>query len=279
MAKAGINPSHETFVERRGKGRSARDIAHICFWDAGLVSVDVTDPRNPFAVAHFNAAEDADVAPRTTTEFQSQYLGMPGNSHYSRPSPDGDYLFLGAEAYTEPTGLAVNPRPGDIKVFDLSAMDLRTPLDTESPNYDPTAPEPVDCIAPPEEPAEAALRTSHNFDITDDGTRLYSAWYQGGIRAYDISDPTDVTELAGFLNPNGNAFWGAQALDDADTEVGDDRRFALGSDRNGKGIAVVELVNDGSGGETATPSAEAVRAARPDVEAVVPNAVADRPTE
>ena len=73
-----------------------------------------------------------------------------------------------------------------------------------------------------------------------------------------------------------SAFWGAQALDGADTEVGDDRRFALGSDRNGKGIAVPELVNDGSGGEMATPSAEAVRAARPGVDAVAPNVVADR---
>ena len=85
-----------------------------------------------------------------------------------------------------------------------------------------------------------------------------------------------MAELAGFINPNGNAFWGAQALDGADTEVGDDRRFALGSDRNSKGIAVLELVNDGSDGETATPSAEAVWAARPGVDAVVPNAVADR---
>jgi hypothetical protein len=276
MAKAGINPSHETFVERRGKGRGARNVAHICFWDAGVVSVNVTNPRDLFAVAHFNALEDAAVAPRSTTEFQGRYLGMPGNSHYSRPTPDDNYLFVGAEAYTEPTGLAINPQPGDIKVFDLSELNFRSPLDSDSPNYDPMAPEPVECIAPPKEPAEAALRTSHNFDITDDGTRLYSAWYQGGIRAYDVSDPENVTELAGFINLNGNAFWGAQALDGADTEVGNDRRFALGSDRNGKGIAVLELVNDGSGGETATPSAEAVRAARPSIDAIVPNAVADR---
>ena len=100
----------------------------------------MTNPRDPFAVAHFNALEDAAVAPRSTTEFQGQYLGMPGNSHYSRPTPDGNYLFVGAEAYTEPTGLAFNPRPGDIKVFDLSELNCRSPLDSDSTNYDPMGP-------------------------------------------------------------------------------------------------------------------------------------------
>lgn len=277
MARAGINPAHEAFVERRGTGRTARHVAHFCFWDAGLVSVDVTDPTDPFAVAHFNATEDADVAPRSSAEYNSRYLGMPGNTHYSRPTPDGDYLFVGAEAYPDPTGIAVPADHGDIKVFDLTAMDLESPLDTESPTYDPTGPAAVECIKPPEDPAFGALRTSHNFDFTDDGTRFYSAWYQAGVRAYDTSDPENIVELAAFVNPNGNAFWGAQALDGADTEVADDRRFALGSDRNGKGIAVVELVSEESGGSgTASPTAGDVRAARPDVSDIAPAEVAER---
>lgn len=254
MARAGINPAHEIFVERRGNGRNAHHVAHFCFWDAGLVSVDVSDPANPFAVAHFNALEDAGVPPRSTTEFQSRYIGMPGNTHYSKATPDGDYLFVGAEAYPDPTGTAIPEEHGDIKVFDLTEMNLRSPLNTDAPTYDPTAPEPVECIKPPAQPSYGALRTSHNFDFSEDGTRFYSAWYQGGIRAYDTSDPTEIVELASYINPNGNAFWGAQALAGEHTDAADDKRFAVGSDRNGRGIDVLELTSADSGSAADAPA-------------------------
>lgn len=270
MADAGINVCHEIFVEKRGN----RHVAHVCFWDAGVISVDVTDPADPVALAHFNATEAAHVKPHSTAEFYSRYVGMPGNSHYSRPTPDGDYLFVGAEAYPDPTGTAIPDEHGGIKVFDLTEMNLESPLNTDAPTYDPRSPEPVEVIQPPKEPKYGALRTSHNFDFTPDGSRFYSAWYQGGIRAYDTSDPTDITEVASFLSPNGNAFWGADALTGEATVLGDDRRFTVGSDRNGKGLPVLELVE--GDGSTAAPAAGDVRANRPALGEVFPNAVAER---
>jgi hypothetical protein len=261
MAAAGLNPCHDMFVERREE-RGGRDVAHVCFWDAGVVSVDVTDPTDPVALAHFNAVEDADVEPRSTTEFYSRYIGMPGNSHYTRPTPDGEYLFVGAEAYPDPTGTAIPEEHGGIKVFDLSAVGLQSPLDPDSPRYDPQSPAPVERIAPPEEPEYGALRTSHNFDFSDDGSRFYSVWYQGGVRGYDTSDPTDITELASFLSPNGNAFWEAQALDLPDDDP--DARYTVASDRNGKGLVVLELVDEETG-PFGTPSETDVEDSRPEL--------------
>lgn len=250
MAEAGLNVCHDIYVERRG----TREVAHVCFWDAGMVVVDVTDPTDPFAVAHFGAVEDADVAPRSTAEFFSRYVGMPGNAHYSKPTPNGDYLFVGAEAYPDPTGTAIPEEHGDIRVFDLSSMNLRSPLNTDTPTYDPTAPAPVEVIENPKEPRYGALRTSHNFDFTTDGTRFYSTWYQGGVRAYDVTDPTAVKELAAWIDPNGNAFWGAQALRGEATTLGNDRRFTIASDRNAEGLLVLELTTGGSGSTLSTPT-------------------------
>lgn len=245
MALAGINPAHDVFVQN--------DIAYVPFWDAGTVAIDVSDPTDPVAVAHFGALEDADIAPRSTTEYYSRYIGTPGNAHFAMPTPDGEHLFVGAETYPDPSGTALNERHGGIKVFDLDDVNLSAPIRTETQDgelIDPTGPEPVAYIAAPEEPQYGALRCSHNFDFNEDGTEFYCSWYQGGIRAYDISDRSNPHEIASFVSPDGQPFWRAANLPH---EAGN---YTLGAERDGKGIVVLELVE----GESAIPSPSATAA-------------------
>lgn len=90
-------------------------------------------------------------------------------------------------------------------------------------------------IPAPEQPDDVAL-TSHNFDVTE--TKLFASWYQGGIRAYDITDRTDPEELAAFA-PDGTAFWTAENLAAAQG----DTYFTVASDIT-KGAVVLELTSD-----------------------------------
>ncbi|WP_433625641.1 LVIVD repeat-containing protein [Halomicrococcus sp. NG-SE-24] len=50
--------------------------------------------------------------------------------------------------------------------------------------------------------------TAHNFDLV--GDRLYSSWYQGGVKIHDVSDPTNPEELAWWRDPEATAFWTAK---------------------------------------------------------------------
>lgn len=255
MALAGINPAHDVSVHD--------EIAYVPFWDAGTVAVDVSDPEEPVAVAHVGALEDADIAPRSTTEFYSRYIGAPGNDHFAMPTPDGEHLFVGAETYPDPTGTAIPERHGGIQVYDMSDLDLSSPIATEAQTgrpVDPTAPEPVAYIPAPEEPAYGALRCSHNFDFNEAGTEFYCSWYQGGVRAYDISDRSNPCEVGSFVSPDGQPFWRAANLPH---ESGN---YTLGAERDGKGIVVLELVE--GGGTLSSPSASAVEANRPTTEEV-----------
>lgn len=224
MAEAGINPIHDIWVQD--------DLAYMCFWDAGVVVADVSDPTDPTAVAHFGAAEDAGVKPDNDVELYRRYLGgHETNAHYVQPTPAGDYTFVGAETFPGPFEDTVIPGDhGGIRVFDTSDVG------TDSTPSDPY--EAHVAYIPAREPLDDALQTSHNFDVG--GSKLHTSWYQGGVRAFDIEDPTDPTELAAVA-PEGTAYWGARILPTAGP-----RHYTVGSDI-GKGLTVLELDHDTPG--------------------------------
>lgn len=221
MARSGLNPAHDVYVQD--------GLAYVAWWDAGTVVLDVSDPANPVEVAHFGATDDAGIAPDDTVEFYRRYLGQPGNAHYARPTPSGDLTLVGAETYPGTYRDTVIPGThGGIKLFDTS--------DPSAMPADPTAADPVGFIPAPDEPAGAPLRTSHNFDVTD--SKAHTTWYQGGVRLYDIEDPSDPTELAAWVSPDGQAYWGADDLVDG----GD--RYTVASERDGKGLTVLDIVHE-----------------------------------
>lgn len=224
MAATGINPIHDLWVQD--------DLAYMCFWDAGVVVADVSDPTVPTAVAHFGAADDAAVQPADTVESNKRYLGgHKTNAHYVQPTPSGDYTFVGAETFPGPfEDTAVPGDHGGIRVFDTS--DVSTDSTPSNPYEEHVA------YIPAPEPLDDALQTSHNFDVTD--SKLFTSWYQGGVRAYDIDDPTSPTELAAFA-PEGTAYWGARVL-----PTDGPKHYTVGSDI-GKGLTVLELNHETPG--------------------------------
>lgn len=224
MAMAGINPVHDIYVQD--------DFAYMAWWDAGVVVADVTDKSDPTAVAHFGAADYADDTSMDDVEANRRYLGgEKTNAHYVQPTPDGNWTFVGAETFPGPFEDTVVPGDhGGIRVFDTS--DVTRDSTPSNPTSDHVA------YIPAPEPLDDALQTSHNFDVTD--SNLYSSFYRGGLRAYDIDDPTDPQELAAFA-PQGTAYWAA-----VDLETNGPRTYTVGSDI-GKGLTVLELVHETPG--------------------------------
>ncbi len=58
-----------------------------------------------------------------------------------------------------------------------------------------------------------------------DPTRSYLSYYAGGLRALEIQG-TELIEVGGYLDPNGNNFWGVEVFER------DGRTIILGSDRD-----------------------------------------------
>lgn len=191
------------------------DLAYVAYWDAGTRILDVSDPAEPVEIAGFGEAPDAsEPAPgeldfvNPDSPFARRVLGPPGNVHLSVPSPDGEFVYTNWETYV-PGG------QGPMKVWDVS--DLEAPVEVatiEPPDID---------VNPP-----FTLKTSHNFDVTRN--RLYTTWYDGGTRIFDVTDPTEPTELSSY-NVEGFTFDTAEWA----------RSFTLASVR---GVGVLWLHDD-----------------------------------
>ena len=224
MAKAGINPIHDIYVQD--------DLAYMCFWDAGVLVADVSDPTDPTVVAHFGAADDAGEMPSDDVEAQKRYLGgHKTNAHYVRPTPSGDYTLVGAETFPGPFEDTVVPGDhGGIRIFDTSDVSKDS---TPSDPYESH----VGYIPAPDQPT-GALTTSHNFDVRED--KVFASFYQGGLRAYSIEDPTAPEELAAFA-PLGTAYWASVDLPESGPTT-----YTVGSDI-GKGLTVLELNHETPG--------------------------------
>ena len=61
----------------------------------------------------------------------------------------------------------------------------------------------------------------------DDDKLAYFAWYSGGFRVFDISDPANPQQVGFYVDANGNEFWGVALAEDPSGN-----RIVLGSDRD-----------------------------------------------
>lgn len=230
------------------------DYCYLAYWDAGVIVLDATDPTELRPVAHFGAydGEDGDDG------------GNPQNVHYVQPTPDREYTIAGAETFftTPHGGTAIFHTPA-LADHEPDGLDSTAPLAgevdgetegakprTKKARADAYYPRPVDFVRAPDQPHNA-VRTAHNSDLTND--KLFTAWYQAGIRAYDFSsiregdgDEGDLVEIAAWDPPTGDFFWSAENLASVAADD-DDRFYTVGSD-TGKGLHVLELHREGSGG-------------------------------
>jgi len=276
MAEGSNSPIHDIYVETTDAGNG---LAYGCFWDSGVVVVDVTDKRNPVAVGHFGGTPDA------TGDIVDYVTGEKTNAHYTQPTPDLGYTFVGAETFPGPSappgGDEVQPTRdhGGLRVFDTRQVKplaeggraIYPEADADAianrsgsfdsvqygrmdPYQDPdpdrgNGRESANMVAylPAPEGVDDAALTSHNFDVTDE--MLVSSFYRGGVRAYDLTTlyrGDDYEEHA--RNPRKPVETGAFAPEgtafwtavDVDYEENPDRIFTMGSDI-GKGAVMLEL--------------------------------------
>ncbi len=161
------------------------DVLYVAYWDAGSFLLDVSDPASPALIARTqNVADDG---------AGSSTFGLPGNSHYVQPNADATLLAVGREAWDDPDSEA-REGPGPVDVFDVA---------------DPTDPEHLTTLAPPEDPPSDRGHTAHNLGWR--GDRLYTSWYRGGVRVYDLSTPSDPTLLGTFRDETAS-FWTAKPI-------------------------------------------------------------------
>ena len=180
-----IRSCHDVYVQN--------DTACVAYWDAGTWLLDVSDPANPTVELHLGGRDPRKVA-RSDFEAFVETTELPGNSHYVAPNEDGSLLAVGREAWddaeTDRTG-----GPGGITLWDVA---------------DRSSPERLVRLAPPtfEDRSESLNRTSHNFAFR--GDRLYTSWYGGGVRVYDVSAPAEPMLLDAWAKPDETTFWTAQ---------------------------------------------------------------------
>ncbi|WP_323191606.1 hypothetical protein [Halostella sp. PRR32] len=168
------------------------DLAYVALWDTGTWIVDVSDPSNPELVTRFGDHSKDEV---TGAGSPSAGLEPPGNSHYVQPNEDGSVVAVGKEAWD--AGNSGSGGPGGIHFWDVS---------------DPSSPEEIGAIEPNVAENNAydggTWTTSHNFDWV--GDRLYTSWYQDGVKVFDVSDPSNPERLSWWRQPEETSIWTAQ---------------------------------------------------------------------
>ena len=223
------------------------DYCYLAYWDAGTVVLDATDPTDLRPVAHFGAYDGEDGAEG----------GNPQNVHYVQPTPDRAYTIAGAETFfsTPHGGTAIYHTP-TLADYEPDKLDSIVPLAgdvdgetgganqrTKKSRADAFYPRPIDFVRAPSN-TQDQVRTAHNSDLTND--KLFTAWYQGGIRAYDFGsiraqdgEGGELAEIAAWDPEGGDFFWSAENLAAA-MDADADRYYTVGSD-TGKGLHVLEL--------------------------------------
>jgi len=170
------------------------DTLYVAYWDAGTWLVDVSDPADPHSTRFLGGHDPEYLA--GLEGFSPEFRELPGNSHYVQPNADGSRLFVGKEAWdaeeTEKDG-----GPGGIELWDVS---------TSHPTLGAV-------LAPPRPGAseDGDGWTSHNFGV--DGDRLYTSWYGGGVRVFDVSDVDAPQLLGGWRDSDATLFWTAKPLE------------------------------------------------------------------
>jgi hypothetical protein len=170
------------------------DVAYCAYWDAGTWLVDVSDPANPTYVSHVGEYDLEYLMGLSSGEFRTMYGEGPGNDHYVAVNDDASVMAVGGESWDNPT--TDGGGPTGITLYDVS--------DAESP-------EELAVIEPEDAPdltRQGTWTTSHNFDLANG--RLYSSWYEAGVKVHDVSDPANPELLAWWRNPDEAMFWTAQ---------------------------------------------------------------------
>ncbi|ELY51344.1 LVIVD repeat-containing protein [Natronorubrum bangense] len=191
------------------------DVAALAHWNAGTYLLDVSDPTDPELLSR---VRDTDLETQRALENEDAQMGLPGNDHYSAIDDSGDLLAVGREAWE--TGGDAPDGPGGIDLYDIS-----TPSE---PAFRAT----IDAPAADDASYYGGMwTTAHNFELRDG--RLYSSWYQGGVKVHDVSDPAAPDERAHWHDVDKAGFWTARVADPGETFVASSTPLIPNADTEG----------------------------------------------
>jgi hypothetical protein len=222
-----------------------RALAFLACWDSGVWIVDVSDPGDPSFVGQAGGMDPQRVI-ELRDEGKKEGLMPPGNAHYTATNDDATLLGIGGESWAFETEDGIEGGPSGIDLYDIS---------------DPTAPEQLSSIEPPESPDPTlggVDTTAHNFEFNDG--ILYSSWYRAGVKRHDVSSPANPRELTHWQQPEAASMWTARVLTPGETFLASSIPIR---DTGARGGLYVFPDADGAGGvpfratetPTATPTA------------------------
>ena len=168
------------------------DRAYLAHWDAGTWILDVSDPTAPTFVSRVGGRPLDELREVPDDDVRTEVVRLPGNDHYSMTDDDGDLLAINKEAWAADG----EGGPGGVELWDVSEEANPTRLSTidAPPTSDPSM--------------GGTWTTSHNLDIADG--RLFTSWYQGGVKIHSLSDPENPEELAWWRDPEEASLWTAK---------------------------------------------------------------------
>ncbi len=163
---------------------------YLAYRDAGVIVLDITDPARPTELGAF--------------DYSPPFNGDPGNppgccpgAHTAQPVPhEGStwprLLVLTDEHFSCP--------PGFVRILDISNLRAMQVLSTihvagVDDQYDHATGK---FLCPP------GQQSAHlpYFDPRGHGSLFYQAWYDQGLRAFDISNPFSPKEVGYFISPD-----------------------------------------------------------------------------
>jgi hypothetical protein len=170
-------------------------VAYLAYWDSGVFMVDVSDPGNPEFVGRIGDYTLDELRDIGQDDLQQEFLEPGGNAHYVTVNEDATILGEGGESWDLQQGDDAGG-PSPITLYDVS--------DPENPQELAT----VETEETGDNTRSGWYSTSHNFEIR--GGKLYSSWYNAGVKIHDLSDPANPEQIAWYADPTNKAFWTAQ---------------------------------------------------------------------
>lgn len=194
------------------EARPAGDVLFLCFLDGGLAALDISDPTAPKLIGtHLLSAA---YAPHHHTPF---------------PLPERNLLLVTHETVRHE---CAEP-PAFLWIYDISDPARPTPIST----YMPVPIDPVTKLPVSGDFCRRGGRYGAHNMWADGGNLAYIAWFNGGLRIVDISDPYRPVEAGYFIPP---APPGRPAAQSNDVFV-DERGYIYLTDRWGGGLDILRF--------------------------------------
>ncbi|MDO8615457.1 MAG: hypothetical protein Q7T33_06930 [Dehalococcoidia bacterium] len=155
------------------------EFAYLSWWDAGFITLDISNPAHPVFVNHGETPPGDD-----------------GDTHSALRVPGRPLVLTTDEDFSPQNAQAPGDTWGRLRIWDIS---------------DPANPQQAGEFATPRSLTNRrdGVFSVHNPEVAPDGS-VYLSWYSDGVRVLDLSDPASPRETASYVPPAADV-WGVRA--------------------------------------------------------------------